>query len=280
MESPNFLDLNLQFAGYPLNLRMGPEVFHWPNTWQTGRHCNADYEVHILLSGSCVLEVADREIPFSASNAVLIAPGVYHCLHRLSEDFEWFCFSFTSSQKEFSQRLLDQLPSATPFTVPPNALMLCRMIRAELSSPESFQEESIRSLLTQLLVITFRRTQLEFSNQTAPVNTTTWRTPIIDDFFSPRNCASGTEDELAAMLCLSRRQLNRVLLQNYGIGYRQKMLQTRMEYAGNLLRTTQLKAGTISTRVGYAAESSFYKAFQKYYSMTPQQYRDSQKGKE
>lgn len=279
MESPNWLDLDLQIAGSALTLRMGSEEYHSRKIWRAARHCNADYEVHILVSGSCVLEVGNQDINFVANKAILIAPGTFHCPHNLSEDFEWFCFSFMPTNQVFSQQLFDQIRTASICTLPPEAISICRMIWEELASGQTFREDSIRALFTQLLVIIFRRSHLEFSEHPVPVNTATWRTTIIDKFFSPWPNAFGTEDELAAMLNLSRRQLNRVLMQNYGMGYRQKMLRARMEHAGNLLRTTDQKIGQIGMQVGYTAETSFYKAFQSYYRTTPQQYRIAKKAK-
>lgn len=280
MESPNCLDLELQFAGSPINLRMGPDDYHSRKSWQAGRHCNADYEVHILLSGSCVLEVGNQAINFLNSKAVLIAPGTFHGPHNLSEDFERFCFSFMPTRQDFSQQLFNQIRTASICTLPPEAISICRIILGEMEDTYAYSEDIIRALFIQLLVIIFRRTHLEFSERAVPVNTATWRTTIIDSFFSPMPNTFGTEDELAAMLNLSRRQLNRVLMQNYGMGYRQKMLRARMEYAGNLLRNTDQKISQIGTAVGYTAESSFYKAFQSYYQMTPQQYRNAHKREE
>lgn len=277
MDSPNWLDLDLRLAGTQLNLRMGPDDYHSRTTWFAGRHCNADYEVHILLSGSCTLEVGNQDIHFVSPKAILIAPGTYHAPHNLSSDFERFCFSFMPTRTDFSQQLFDQIRTSSICTLPPWTLDLCRLILAEMAGGHPFSEDIVRSLFTQLLVIIFRRTHLEFSDHAVPVNTATWRTTIIDRFFSPLPNSFGTEDELAAMLNLSRRQLNRVLVQNYGMGYRQKMLRARMEHAGNLLRTTDDKIGQIGAAVGYTAESSFYKAFQSYYNMTPQQYRNSRK---
>ena len=103
MNSPNYMDLDLQFAGSPLNLRMGPEDYHGRHNWNAGRHCNADYEIHIMLAGSCTLEVGNQDINFQAAKAVLIAPGTFHGPHNLSEDFERFCFSFMPTRQDFSQ---------------------------------------------------------------------------------------------------------------------------------------------------------------------------------
>ena len=277
MDSPNYMDLDLQFAGTTLNLRMGPEDYHARRSWNAGRHCNADFEVHIMLSGSCALEVGNQDIHFQTAKAMLIAPGTFHGPHNLSEDFERFCFSFMPVRQDISQQLTDQIRTVAICSLPMEAISVCRLILGELELGLPYTLDMVRACFTQLLAVLFRRTHLEFSGQTVPVNTATWRTTIIDKFFSPWPNAFGTEDELAAMLNLSRRQLNRVLLQNYGMGYRQKMLRARMEYAGNLLRTTDQKVGQIGALVGYTAESSFYKAFQSYYNMTPQEYRSARK---
>ena len=280
MDSPNSLHLTLPFAGHPVTLRMGYDDFHLRNTWEVGRHCNADFEVHILLSGHCTLEIDRQNILFDTSSAVLIAPGIFHYSHRLSQDFERFSFSFISSSQDFTQALREQIQTSAICQLPPYAISLCRSILDEMSADSTFHEDAIRALITYLLVFLFRGMDLDLDicsepTGTAIADTTTWRTSIIDAFFSPWPNSFGTEDELAAMLHLSRRQLNRVLLQTYGIGYRQKMLRARMEYAGNLLLTTDQTARQIGVLVGYTAESSFYKAFQRYYNMTPQQYRDT-----
>jgi len=277
MNSPNILDLNILFADFPLNLNVGPEAYHFRTSWNVGRHCNADFEVHILLSGSCVIEIGNQEIAVSSANAVLIPPGVYHSLHHLSEDFEWFCFGFTSSHQEFSQILRMQLQEAAACELPAGALTMCRMILGELDSVKAFREDSLRSLFTQLLVMVFRGVNLESFQQGSPSTSNAWRTAVIDNFFSPKSGSFGTKDELAVRLNLSHRQLNRVLMQNYGMGFRQKMLQTRMEVARNLLRTTNYGIEAIGTMLGYNEVSSFYKAFQNYYHMTPSQFRELQR---
>lgn len=270
---PNHTELEVPFAGATLNLRMGLNDYQSRHTWNMGRHSNAEFEVHILLSGSCDLELGNQDIHFQTSKAMLIAPGTIHGPHNLSEDFERFCFCFIPDNQDFARQLSDQVRTVAICSLPPEAIAICRLILLELREGLPYAEDVIRGFFTQLMVIIFRRTHLEFSGENVPVNTATWRTTIIDKFFSPWPNAFGTEDELAAMLNLSRRQLNRVLLQNYGMGYRQKMLRARMEYAGNLLRTTDQKIGQIGVLAGYTAESSFYKAFQSYYNMTPQEYR-------
>lgn len=277
MKSPNLLDLSFRFAKYPLSVHVGPEVCYSRKYWNGGHHCNADFEVHILLAGSCVIEVGHQTFKISQSEAMLIPPGVYHCLTEPSADFEWFCFCFSSKQKGFSQALLAQINSVGSFPLSQITLTMCRMILDELTETYAFSEESLSALFMQLLVKIFRGIGFNLPLQATVQDTTSMRTAVIDDFFSHLQLPFGTEEELAASLNLSCRQLNRVLMQYYGMGFQQKMMQARMEYAKKLLRTTEYKAGEIGDLVGYIGDTSFYKAFQNYYRMTPQQYRESQK---
>ena len=268
MNSPNYMDLNLPFSGTTLNLRMGPEDYHARHSWNAGRHCNADFEIHILLSGSCTLEVGNQDIHFQPPKAMLIAPGTFHGPRNLSEDFERFCFSFMPTRQEFSQQLIDQVRTVAICSLPPEAIAICRLILAELSEGLPYAEDVVRAFFTQLLVIIFRRTHLEFSGERVPVNTATWRTTIIDKFFSPWPNAFGTEDELAAMLNLSRRQLNRILKETYGMTFRQKLACHRLFKAKRLLQTTTCTLSEIAEQCGYSSASSLSRAFRNYEGWT------------
>ena len=80
-------------------------------------------------------------------------------------------------------------------------------------------------------------------------------------------------EKLAEQLHLSRRQLARVLQQTYGMGFREKLIRTRMDHASWLLRNTQLPVSHIVMKVGYASEAAFFQAFHSRFGTTPRQYR-------
>ncbi|MBO5364183.1 MAG: AraC family ligand binding domain-containing protein, partial [Clostridia bacterium] len=49
------------------------------------RHCNACYELHICLKGTCVMGIDEKSYFLMERDAVLIAPGKYHCLKEENE---------------------------------------------------------------------------------------------------------------------------------------------------------------------------------------------------
>ncbi|MDO4488709.1 MAG: AraC family transcriptional regulator [Eubacteriales bacterium] len=273
MRSPNRLELKLHFARVPFDLRMGLGDFYKHHSWSSLRHCNADYEVHIILAGTCSLDIDTKTYDLKKGDAVIITPGTFHYPHNMSEDFDRLTFSFMPNEQNFIQEFNKQIKHAAICSLDDNGMHICDLIFSELEEAQPFSEESILALFIRLLVVLFRGSNLTFSEYSNTASIATRRISIIDHFFSPWPDPFGTEDDLAQELNLSRRQLNRILLQYYGVGFREKMLRARMEYAVTFLRSTDMKIGEIASLVGYTAESSFYKAFLSYYQLTPQQYR-------
>ena len=279
MDSPIILGKDFTLSGTAVHLYVSSD-FEDHHRWTVGYHCNAEYEVHVILSGSCNLLLDDVPHLMSPSSAVLICPKFFHSPINVSDDFCRLSFNFTLEDGPLAEQLA-QLNGFSMCTLPPQAMAVCQDILTELVSNIPFREDALVALFMQLLVQLFRSIQMDQSGVGIQDATSILlRTATIDKFFSPFPHSFGTQENLAQMLHLSRRHLNRVLRQCYGMSFREKMLQSRMEGAGWLLLTTDKKISEIGTMVGYVAESSFFKAFRTYYKMTPQAYRKKHTGKE
>lgn len=238
------------------------------------RHCNSQYEFHILLSGTSLFNVEGHIYALKAGDAIIVAPGQYHCGYQASKDFRRFTLGFRPEAGFLETQLRQFSKNENVLFLQQNTLQLCRNIIEQLCNQGAFQMDILRVMCMQLMIHLFREMRLQ-SPDTAydSESLDVVRTNIIDCFFSMNAIPMGTEEELARRLNISRRQLNRVLVQHYGMGFREKMLETRMEYAGWLLRTTNYKMSKIASMVGYTADTTFYKAFKNYFSITPRQYR-------
>ena len=85
---------------------------------------------------------------------------------------------------------------------------------------------------------------------------------------------------MARQLYLSQRQLARLLQREYGMGYQEKLISARMDYAAMLLRTTDQSVSRIAEQVGYKSEPAFYKSFFRQHGVTPLAYRKENKSHE
>ena len=75
------------------------------------------------------------------------------------------------------------------------------------------------------------------------------------------------------LLQLSERQTLRFLMDNYGMTFDEKLRHFRMEHSAWLLRETDRTMQEIAASLRFEHLSSFYKAFRKWYGVTPGEYR-------
>ena len=97
----------------------------------------------------------------------------------------------------------------------------------------------------------------------------------IDNFFAMYPPERQTRQELAEYLHCSQRQLIRKMQALYGVSFRQKLIESRMDLARYLLRRTQVSVNEISARVGYADNAAFFRAFRQHTGMTPHKFQKS-----
>lgn len=240
--------------------------------WTAARHCHAEYEVHIVLTGACTMDVADTTVRLSACEAILIPPGHYHCTAHASADFSHFILPFIP--KTPLPYPLGPTASCVHMRLPASTLPLCRDVQTELEDRQLYRSETLRAQYTLLLAILFRTLLAAAPTEpTSSATVTDARLALIDDYFEQHLDKGATADEMAKQLNLSHRQLSRVLMAYYGLTFREKIRHARMDRAAWLLRTTELPVGKISEQVGYDSETSFFKAFKAHYGITPLAYK-------
>ena len=267
-------DIKLTIDETVFVLRLNRHFLDYCNDWNPARHCNANYELHIILKGACKLDVTSKIHTLEAGNAIVIAPGEYHMPHVTSSEFLKLSIPFSLSEHHLAKSLRQAIPTSMVFGLTPELSQLSYRILEELAGTQAFSADLLPALLTNLMISVFRTLRVcdSAGNSTANMPTN-WRTDVIDSFFEDNMACYGTEEQLADALHISKRQLARVLLEHYGMNFRQKLLGTRMDHAGWLLRTTRKSIGEICSIVGYNSETTFFKNFKNHYDMTPLQYR-------
>lgn len=248
-------------------------LLHGRHRWDTRRHCHADYELHLLLDGTCSVHVESNIYALKSGDALLIAPGQYHHPLQVSEDFQRLCLSFSVSPGELSRALANAAAPCRVFSMDfrESAVGILR----ELFSSSPYRSTLLHGYLEQLLVFLLRKLEIAPNSAVVPPESD-WRTGVIDDYFET-HITDGSETELAQLLHLSTRQLSRVLQRDYGMSFRQKRTGARMDYAGFLLRTTEQSISQICASVGYQSEAVFYRNFKEHFGISPLQYRKQNK---
>lgn len=271
--------IKIQFGEFQCILNVDAEKIRGISEWNVLRHCNAHYELHIPLSGSCLIDVEKNEIRVSQGQALLISPGKYHSAKEVNGEYVHFVIPFLVRNKVSGlQTFLDSISPCALVELSDFDFNLCRELISENKNKSMFWKENVRSIYSLLLSNVFRKLSFFTGNRIGGDGKIyDMRFEIVDNFFEHNLAGESTEESLAKQLNLSRRQLNRVLKTYYGMGFRDKLRHARMARAEWLLRTTDKSVSEICDDVGYASETSFLKAFKSHYSMSPRNYRKNHK---
>lgn len=237
-------------------------------------HRHSFCEMHILLKNSCALQTEDGVVTVKQGQFCLIAPNVSHATETKAEQFRRVILSIEvrKANTKLGSFLVEWLKQY-PVYVGQNALL--PILAEQLNQPKGkFYREHIRALLSLILV--------EAAGALAPVEASSAALPagdearsmVLDDFLNGHFAENGAEEALAKRMGLSRRQLDRVMHSHYGMGYREKIAQIRLEVACDLLRRTDLSVQAVAERVGYSTASNFTVFFRKHKGKTPTEYRN------
>ncbi len=273
--------LKISFGGYRFDLSINPAIRIHMKQWGAYRHCHAKYEAHIILSGSCRMDVEDMSLRLHERDVLLIAPGKFHCTSDTSADFSHFVLSFALKDAPPASDFPERTTPCACGQMPPYTLFLCRHTHTEMTEDHLFRTEALHAQYTMLLAETCRAvlTSADSEIRTAS-KTIDARYLLIDNYFEKHLTTESSIEQMAEELHLSPRQISRILKTSYGVNFREKLRRTRMDRAGWLLRTTELSVSEISEQIGYNSETSFFKAFKSNYGMTPHAYRKEKKKNE
>lgn len=93
---------------------------------------------------------------------------------------------------------------------------------------------------------------------------------IEENYLSTLDC-----DQLAKMCKISPSYYNRIFKKRFNISPKQYILAKKLDYAADLLATTNISVTSISEMSGFSSLYYFSKIFKNYYGTSPQNYRDN-----
>ncbi len=249
------------------------------------RHNHAAYEIHYIGRGRCSVRIGSSTEEISEGEFFIIPPKEYHTMRAdpgQPMERESFFFSFYEEPDGWQypprrecRELLDAFSGIIGYALVQDDFgggEVLRLIRRELLDRRHGWYAKLQSLYASLLTELSRRLMPEEEGAPLPVKTLDeQRREIIERFFDmDYDCdAQRTEGELAERLCVSRRQLTRILRSTFNMTFREKLLRSRIEAAADLLENTELPVKEIARRLGYGSETNFYSAFRRVMGNTP-----------
>lgn len=268
------ISLQIPLSGEVLTILSYTEKYFCSRDMCLRRHAHMLDELHIILSGNCKLEVEKKQIDLFPGRVVLVRAGEFHVASELQSGLERCSFLLSVQPNAHLDKQLELL-SHTPITVSNEVIDLCRQLDRDIEQAAPYYTDLLAAKLTHLIIEILRSLGSSEHPNAKLVERTQLQTTLltIDRFFCPWPNAIGSESDLSQLLNISRHKLNRIILQHYGVNFREKLRMAKMDYASWLLRRTDYTCRQIATLCGYSADTSFHKAFRDNFDLSPQAYR-------
>lgn len=254
-------------------------------------HYHDRYEIGICESGEGLFLFENEACYVREGDAVFFAPTSRHYSRSLHKNNPCLC-RFVYIEKEAIEALLlfllkdeekvahvlrgaKQLPSPV-FSLsehPKETVLLSELVRScSETHPDLIYTAPLRLAL-------FLIEMKEAFKPSRPHTESTYKTDAavtsVAEYVSTHYEKNDTAADLARLCSLSESQLRRRFLRVYEmppIAYRNRL---RCKIAATLLSQSTMSVAEIAARIGYTDVSDFYRAFRKFYSVSPTAYRDT-----
>lgn len=163
--------------------------------------------------------------------------------------------------------------------IDPEVQKLIRWVFEEADEENPGAYDMVRSLCTVLLIHLIRQTSASDSLRSRKRSHSSDDRTILDEYFDGIFRQDGRQlsiGELAGMMRFSTRQVSRILQQEYGMTFSQKLNVTRTKLAEHLLLHTDLSVRQIAGQCGVSA-AYLNRCFRDQFGMSPMQFRKERK---
>ena len=244
------------------------------------RHSNISYEIHYARLGRGDVTIDGKTRSVVPDTLYVTGAGIEHA-QRCDPDnpILEYCLYLNCEMSAYTRDDPFLGFVQTPFWMGEDGgrvyPLLERLIE-ECRRPQPGVREMVEALLRQIIILLTRMYRQEAAPMPArarvPVLTRAGLMPIIEDAFFYRH-RSLTLKDLSSLLNLSARQTQRLLRDNFGKTFSQKLADARMAAASQLLAGTDLSVTEIAERTGYSSIEHFSAAFRRLMGCSPRQYR-------
>jgi len=246
-------------------------------------HKHSFAELHYIIQGDCLYSAGGSAYKVHSGQLLIMPPDTDHTLSQIYSPMVYLTLSVhiqppPGRTKSPSRTLYNALCSPTPLIL--DVLAESRLVTAlsqiDILSRENEDEfavqESLRGYATLLLAgLSEALIGRSVPAAALPPHLSAPQSFLIDQFFfSP---TKGGATALAQQLNVTPRQLDRILLDTYGMNFREMLKRTKLKNATGLLSNKDLSIDQIAHLLGYSNSTTFAAFIKNETGQTPSQLR-------
>lgn len=241
-------------------------------------HTHSFAELFGCLAGQIhILDAKGKVHLLMAGDLAIVPSGVEHMmLLKHSPDAKWTDLGISFKKNPHSDAAdlfgqFRQLLGGEKIALFQNQLALCRLLEQCHQFAAVEELSSLLSFLAEFIKLPAAGQEPATKNEEKAQNID--RLIKLDDIINMNFSQNFSNEEIAKLLFISKRQLSRIVEKNYGEPLRQIILKRRLQGAAELLKTSDERVEKIASAMGFTNKNTFFREFKKHYHCTPLAWR-------
>lgn len=282
MEKIKFEFSNIIFQDKNYQIRMQNVSYEPPrHPWAIDLHSHNTFEIHFVSDGRGIVTINDDTYPVSKGMFYITGPDVLHSqTSGVDNSMEEYGFNVqitvNGTPSSGFEKLLCKIIKHPDFVGQDNfdGVKKCLLMINEAKEHKIGYKEKIMILAKDILIsmgriITEAKEGILLDTESESIN----RLRVLDLCLREFRTNDITPEYLAERLFVSKRQLSRIIKQQYHMTLTEKIHSLRTEYAKKLLTSSTISINKIAELSGYATTQHFCQIFKKYTGFTPSDFR-------
>lgn len=243
-------------------------------------HSHMYTELFICTSGTLIINTEHGYIQLSANDAVIIPAHMVHTKSDLPSDAEWQSIAFSlhkrsSVEKSDFFKTINDLCSSKDAVILRNRPELCTAVSNLSKMPNVFLPlPALRMCLCLAEIADTYKAESVLCAERKPTPTDINHSSKLEYIIEAYYNGPLTSDRVAKLMCISKRQLSRIVQKCYGTTLHNVIMKKRLSVAAFMLENTDSSIQEISSAVGFGDVSAFRREFRSFYAATPTEYRE------
>ncbi len=248
--------------------------------YEHNHHC---FEIQCVKQGQATYQYEKNTVTIDNTALLLLPPKTYHKLTFSTPDCIQMSLSFQLNKAMKSSNEENTFFYAfqrihQPILIKQNNLLKETLSQistlADMHTLDFLSREKLKVISNGFLLHLFETLPMQTQHKTNNKGTTSPSIEyVIDNYFAMHFSAKESKEELASLLHLSHRQLQRLLIRHYGKNYRELQKDIRIRAARGFLTDSDKSIAEISELMGYSSPENFATFIKKETGLTPYQIR-------
>lgn len=227
-------------------------------------HFHTEYEIHIIVEGSQIYEIARNTYSVDKNEFIVIPPGVEHRMVNVSHDLKKYSIMFSIDgatcgiHKEKVNHILKESLS---------------FIASEYELYLPHSSTIIKNRVFELPILIFREFGCFLSSVPPKKPDINSKAHLAKKFICDNLLSPLSVSDVADYCHLSVRQLTRIFSESNGTSPAKYITDKRMAKISEYLKNTDISLGELSRMFSFKNEYYFNTAFKKHFGIPPMTYR-------